>query len=96
MVAASELTGKMMEKVRDENRAIWTYIIESASWEEHEETGKVRGRRARWKKGVTRWIIFPILPKKNNKNPPKSQKTTENTINKARAGVTHLPATPTC
>lgn len=64
MVAASELTGKMMEKAREENWALWTYIIESESWEEHEKMGKERGRRARLEKGVTRWIIFPILPKK--------------------------------
>lgn len=69
MVAASELTGKMMEKVREEKRVLWTYIIESASWEEHEEMGKGRGRRARLKRGVTRWIVSPILPKKTIKSP---------------------------
>lgn len=51
-VATSELTGEMMEKVREENWALWTYIIESEHWEEWEETGQKRGRTARLNRKV--------------------------------------------
>lgn len=88
-VATSELTGKMMEKVREENWALWTYIIESERWKVWEETGQERGRTARLNRKVRRFILFPILPTKHNQT-QNSHKT------RRKDAAALLSHTPTC